>query len=204
MPGLWSPWNGDYGFENFQFENTRVNDVLVTEANHANEGRFDISPIAKSEIHFIAETEPYTWKNPLDTAPHELHHASVERVGDQYLLAAIPHEKKKGPGNIEIWTTSEPSQWEKMSTLEFGTDSHPDSPDLVYDPHNRRVFLVYEEVSPESETPAIVLKTACSAKGPWSPVGDGAPIAFGEDPHLYIGADGRAYSHPGRSDPPGS
>lgn len=187
------PWSEDYGFENFRFENTRVNGVLITEENHANEGRFDISPIAKPEIRFFAETEPYTWKNPLDTAPHELHHASIERVSDRYLLAAIPHEKKKGPGNIEIWTTTEPSKWEHMSTLEFGAESHPDSPDLTYDPHNRRVLLVYEEVTPDSETPAIFLKSASSAKGPWSPVGDGAPIAFGRDPNLFIETDGRAY-----------
>lgn len=187
------PWDENYGFENFVFENTRVNGVLVTEENHANEGRFDISPVARPEIQFIADTEPYIWKNPLDTAPHELHQASVERVGDRYLLAAIPHEKKRGPGNIEIWSSGEPSVWEKMATLEFGDDSHPDSPDLLYDPHRRLLFLVYEEVSSEGGIPDIILKSAPSADGPWNPVGDGTPLASGTDPNLFIDSNGRAY-----------
>jgi len=190
------PWSEDFGFENIQFDNVRVNGVLVTEDNYANEGRFDISPVAKPQVHFIARTEPFSWKNPLASAPQHLHQPSIIRTGARYHLAGIPNRKEddeKNTAAIEIWSTTDFLDWEQTATIDIGEEGEPGSPDIAYHPGRKQFYLTFERQESGKDAAFIELLSSPSAEGPWQQVGEGRPLTTGSDPSLCFGLDDRSY-----------
>lgn len=180
------PWNGDYGFEHIQFENLRVNDVLITEANHANEGRFDIAPLAKEEVHFVARTRPFSWENPLAGLPSEVADPTIVFAGGSAnLFAAAPD------GSLARWTSVDLQTWTSQGAvleadLSWG-EGPLRAPRLIHDPVRRVHFVVFQRGS------GIGLAASSTLSGAWTVLTPDAPLATGSHPSLFADRGGRLY-----------
>lgn len=180
------PWNEEYGFEHIRFENLRVNDVLITEANYASEGRFDIGTTAKDEVHFVARTRPFSWENPLTGLPSvATDPAIVFAHGAANLFAATPD------GSLARWTSLDLNTWTSQgavleANLSWG-EGPLRAPRLLHDPVRRLYFMVFQRGS------EIGLASSPSLDGPWAVLNPDAPLATGSHPSLFADRGGHLY-----------
>ncbi len=195
-PYAWAvflPWDETFGFENFRFENTRVNGVLVTEENYANEGRFSISPVAKPEIHFLAETRPYSWTNPLENVPKDLHQTSIVRVGSTWYLDNIVLDDDHESPVVEIWASEDSLTWVVSTRVEIVDPTPIRSAALSFHPGTRIFYLALERRADDAEQSWVEIYATPSFDQPWRSLTAGEPIAHGSDPSLFIDHNDRAY-----------
>ncbi|MEZ5277692.1 MAG: hypothetical protein R3F07_15030 [Opitutaceae bacterium] len=180
------PWDGEFGFENVRFENLRVNGVLVTDGNHANEGRFDISSVATSDIGFDADTRMLVWFNPLQGLPSGLIDAAIICTDGQFTMVGI-----NAAGIPARWTSSDLVSWSAGGPLSL---AHPDwgrgpfsAPRLLYDPVRRKVFLVFQRGT------GVGLASTDNLDGSWDLLTPDRPLAEGGHPSLFEDDGGSLY-----------